>query len=189
MACPALCLGLLLLALGGAQAKVRGVRPELADKYTGGDFGCLDGSKQLSWSQVNDNYCDCADGSDEPGLLRRTPQRTRPPAHASGSARYAGPAGTAACPNGVFYCRNRGHEAKIMSTSFVDDGVCGALSCGWQQPGRCAPIWGSWGPGRGGACLLRCEGVGGPALHPPPPPSCRLLRRQRRAGRLHQHVH
>jgi hypothetical protein len=35
------------------------------------------------------------------------------------------PAGTSACPNGVFYCRNKGHESKLLATSFVDDGVCG----------------------------------------------------------------
>jgi hypothetical protein len=40
-------------------------------------------------------------------------------------------AGTAACPNGVFYCRNRGHEPKLLATSFVDDGVCG----GWRRRG------------------------------------------------------
>ena len=31
------------------------------------DFTCLDGSQLLSFSSVNDDYCDCADGSDEPG--------------------------------------------------------------------------------------------------------------------------
>lgn len=35
------------------------------------------------------------------------------------------PAGTSACPNGVFYCRNKGHEPRLLATSFVDDGVCG----------------------------------------------------------------
>ena len=31
------------------------------------DFTCLDGSQLLSFSSVNDDYCDCTDGSDEPG--------------------------------------------------------------------------------------------------------------------------
>ena len=30
-------------------------------------FTCKDGSRTLSIGQVNDDYCDCDDGSDEPG--------------------------------------------------------------------------------------------------------------------------
>lgn len=36
--------------------------------------------------------------------------------------------GTSACSNGSFYCRNRGFEPKIISSPFVDDGVCGELT-------------------------------------------------------------
>lgn len=31
-------------------------------------FTCLDGSRTISFDRVNDDYCDCQDGSDEPGL-------------------------------------------------------------------------------------------------------------------------
>lgn len=31
------------------------------------DFTCLDGSITVPFSSVNDDYCDCADGTDEPG--------------------------------------------------------------------------------------------------------------------------
>ena len=32
------------------------------------NFVCFDGSATVSFENINDNYCDCADGSDEPGL-------------------------------------------------------------------------------------------------------------------------
>jgi len=62
------------------------------------DFTCLDGSETIPFSLVNDDYCDCADGSDEPG--------------------------TSACPNGMFYCINKGHKPLDLLSSRVNDGIC-----------------------------------------------------------------
>jgi len=31
------------------------------------DFRCFDGSHTIPFAHVNDDYCDCMDGSDEPG--------------------------------------------------------------------------------------------------------------------------
>lgn len=49
---------------------VRGVTPDLLSKYnipSDAEFQCLDGRGSLPASRINDEYCDCTDGSDEPG--------------------------------------------------------------------------------------------------------------------------
>ncbi len=114
--CRRLLLSLVLLCLaacGEAKKKIRGLNPALADRYSGsgGIFQCLDGSKAIPFDRVNDDFCDCADGSDEPG--------------------------TSACANGRFYCLNRGHEPQSISASFVDDGVCGEFRRDQMAWGRC----------------------------------------------------
>lgn len=43
----------------------------MASKYEPNNkqtFQCLDGSAQIPYEHLNDDYCDCADGSDEPGM-------------------------------------------------------------------------------------------------------------------------
>ncbi|KAJ2082045.1 hypothetical protein H4R24_001904 [Coemansia sp. RSA 988] len=80
---------------------VRGVDPQLLSKYKANDAGqftCLDGSQQIPIARVNDDYCDCVDGSDEPG--------------------------TSACANGTFYCANKGHIPGKLAAWRVNDGIC-----------------------------------------------------------------
>ncbi|XP_065077051.1 uncharacterized protein LOC135700459 isoform X2 [Ochlerotatus camptorhynchus] len=87
---------------------LRGIRLRDIDAYSERSrsmFRCLHGKEEISWSRVNDDYCDCPeDGSDEPG--------------------------TNACEKGRFYCRfqkrhqtGRGGYASVPS-SWVNDGVC-----------------------------------------------------------------
>ena len=67
-------------------------------KYTGATFTCLDGSATFSSSLVNDDYCDCADSSDEPG--------------------------TSACPSASFFCSNKGATSLVLPSSRVNDFIC-----------------------------------------------------------------
>ena len=61
-------------------------------------FVCFDGSASIPGNAVNDDYCDCNDGSDEPG--------------------------TSACANSQFYCANKGHVGQYLPASRVNDGIC-----------------------------------------------------------------
>ena len=60
---------LLALALSCAASAIRGVSPASASRYDPSrDFTC-DGNRRIAFASVNDDYCDCNDGTDEPGVL------------------------------------------------------------------------------------------------------------------------
>lgn len=71
----ALRLALITLAFGSVIAQtaeigaIKGVAPELLNRYSfeDGSFICTSGGPRIPAKRVNDNYCDCVDGSDEPG--------------------------------------------------------------------------------------------------------------------------
>jgi protein kinase C substrate 80K-H len=50
---------------------IRGIDPIYKSKYDASDekFSCFDGSKTIPASHINDAFCDCLDGSDEPGMV------------------------------------------------------------------------------------------------------------------------
>jgi hypothetical protein len=102
-----------LLVLVPADSRLlKGIRAEEQDYYEkGGEmFRCLDGSGDIPIQLVNDDYCDCADGSDEPG--------------------------TAACSNGSFYCINNGHVGEAIFSSRVNDGVCDCCDASDEYDGH-----------------------------------------------------
>ncbi|XP_028330445.1 glucosidase 2 subunit beta-like isoform X2 [Gouania willdenowi] len=79
--------------------KIRGISSSYKRFYRERkSFLCIDGSKIIPSEQVNDDYCDCEDGSDEPG--------------------------TSACPRGRFYCTNLGYRPHYIPSSRVNDGIC-----------------------------------------------------------------
>lgn len=59
------------LVFSTGSPQIRGIQPSLLSQYKpkGTTWTCLDGSKTIPWSAVNDDYCDCIDGSDEPGII------------------------------------------------------------------------------------------------------------------------
>lgn len=66
-----------------------------------GHFYCINSQDKINFDQVNDDYCDCLDGSDEPG--------------------------TNACSNGQFFCAFQKpfhHYPKMIPSSRVNDGIC-----------------------------------------------------------------
>mmetsp|Transcript_63071 Transcript_63071/g.110090 ORF Transcript_63071/g.110090 Transcript_63071/m.110090 type:complete len:465 (-) Transcript_63071:209-1603(-) len=91
-----------------SEVKIRGVAPVNLTKYACQNdpcsFTCFSGEKDpMPYDVVNDDYCDCADGSDEPGT-------------AACSDRHDGAA--------LFYCRNEGAHPKLLYSSHVSDGIC-----------------------------------------------------------------
>uniref|UniRef100_A0A2C9LUN2 Glucosidase 2 subunit beta n=1 Tax=Biomphalaria glabrata TaxID=6526 RepID=A0A2C9LUN2_BIOGL len=77
----------------------RGVSMEKASFYQGGtEFRCISTGKRIPMDHINDDYCDCEDGSDEPG--------------------------TSACNNGLFYCENKSYKGNYIMSTRVNDGIC-----------------------------------------------------------------
>jgi len=106
-------LGLLCVAWAADQNKVfQGVHPDDKHRYImegRAKFSCQE--KDVEWDRVNDDYCDCLDGSDEPG--------------------------TSACPNAQFYCVNKGFMSKHIRSNFVQDGVCDCCDGSDEVEGQC----------------------------------------------------
>ena len=87
---------LLLAMVAVVRGDVAGVKTVDQTKYTSQSFICDE--KMIPSAKVNDDYCDCVDGTDEPG--------------------------TSACENSKFWCENTGYLGKYIYSSRVNDGLC-----------------------------------------------------------------
>lgn len=100
-------ISLIISLLPLATARAIGAHPDSQHLYTpttDNKWSCLANPEIiLEWSQVNDNFCDCPDGSDEPG--------------------------TGACIDTPFWCVNDGFEGRYAPGSIVGDGVCDYSCC------------------------------------------------------------
>jgi protein kinase C substrate 80K-H len=82
------------------------------------EFACLSTHMRIPAAAVNDDYCDCDDGSDE--FL------------------------TSACPNGKFHCRT-GHSIahpnnNVIPSHMVGDGICDCCDGSDEMLGKRSPI-------------------------------------------------
>ncbi|KAH7323596.1 putative glucosidase 2 subunit beta [Rhexocercosporidium sp. MPI-PUGE-AT-0058] len=112
-------------AFAAESSRPRGVSPEFAKFYKSTDsFTCISNPEiKLSPSQVNDEYCDCPDGSDEPGTAACTYiSDLSPPQPVSGKVNS-----TFALPG--YYCKNKGHIPGYVPHMYVNDGVCDYELC------------------------------------------------------------
>ncbi|KAK7201220.1 Glucosidase II beta subunit-like/Glucosidase II beta subunit-like protein [Novymonas esmeraldas] len=95
-------------------ASILGLQKEHAAHFSAakdaGVFRCLDGSATVPFSAVNDEICDCPDGSDEPGT--------------SACSLFRGGAVLQLPPAWKFQCTNAGHFSQAFPHSRVNDGIC-----------------------------------------------------------------
>ncbi|KAJ3384871.1 hypothetical protein HDU92_003344 [Lobulomyces angularis] len=89
------------LNLISSLSNLHGVNPKYLSKYSNSFLTC-DG-RNIKKEEINDDYCDCINGEDEPG--------------------------TSACLNSKFYCLNKNHIPIYISSSKVNDGVCDEECC------------------------------------------------------------
>ncbi|AIN99210.1 hypothetical protein LPMP_260970 [Leishmania panamensis] len=75
-----------------------------------GAFRCLDDSATIQFSSVNDDICDCADGSDEPGT--------------SACIALRGSTVTLLPPEWKFQCTDDAHISQVFPHNRVNDGIC-----------------------------------------------------------------
>ncbi|EEH38928.1 endoplasmic reticulum protein [Paracoccidioides lutzii Pb01] len=110
---------------GDVSSLPRGLGPEFAKYYKNpSTFTCISNpSIKVPFFAVNDDYCDCPDGSDEPGTSACASVSYFSPF----DLRDGGVNRTPALPG--FYCKNKGHRPSFVSFQRVNDGICDYEAC------------------------------------------------------------
>ncbi|KAI9703530.1 MAG: hypothetical protein M1820_005834 [Bogoriella megaspora] len=107
----------------------RGVGPEFAkfykDKIT---FTCISSPHiKLPVARINDDYCDCPDGSDEPGTSACSSISSLSPPTVLGDISAENLNSSLSLPG--YYCKNKGHQPSYLPFTNVNDGVCDYELC------------------------------------------------------------
>ncbi|KAH0529692.1 hypothetical protein TsFJ059_004405 [Trichoderma semiorbis] len=139
------------LTVAAAGSLPRGVGPEFISHYQSKEFTCIaNPSIVISIDRVNDNTCDCPDGSDEPGTAACAfidPLSPEQPL-------YGSPSGTTNATRTLpgFWCNNKGHIGGYIPFTFVNDGICDYDVCcdGSDENGSA----------NGVKCENRCAAIG-----------------------------
>ncbi|KAK0304899.1 hypothetical protein LTR01_007103 [Friedmanniomyces endolithicus] len=113
-------------------------------------FSCISNpSIILPLSRLNDDYCDCPDGSDEPGTSACSHLSSLSP-HTSADHSRTGSNISLALPG--FYCKNKGHIPTYVPFTNVNDGICDyTLCCDGSE---------EWDHVGGVKCEDRCQQIG-----------------------------
>ncbi|KAL2172738.1 hypothetical protein VTG60DRAFT_4184 [Thermothelomyces hinnuleus] len=116
-------------SLAAANSLPRGVGPEFARFYTNKSaFTCISNpSITFEPSQINDNSCDCPDGSDEPGTAACSHIDSLSPEQPLPGSITGTTNTTNALPG--FWCANAGHIGNYVPFMYVNDGVCDYELC------------------------------------------------------------